>query len=150
MKFWGVAIAVIAARLGAVPSRAQAAPAGVRAGVGVVDATWNVGASAGQYASSRPGLEADDWAENLADFKAPTVDPALLLSADSDPNLHATKRKPSYGVQSRLSVRAIVVAGATGAPIALLKSDNYLAQDMLVRRVGQLLAKAGSRVTADH
>jgi hypothetical protein len=32
----------------------------------------------------------------------------------------------------------------------LLKSDNYLAQDSLIRRVGQLLATAGSRVTADH
>ncbi|MEY2399478.1 MAG: hypothetical protein QOJ00_2652 [Actinomycetota bacterium] len=150
MKFWGVATAVIAALLAAVPGHAQAAPAGVRAGVGVVDATWNVGASAGQYASSRPGLEVDDWADDLANLTPPTLDPALLLSADSDPNLHATKRQPSYGVQSRLSVRAIVIAGTSGAPIALLKSDNYLAQDMLVRRVGQLLATAGSHVTADH
>ncbi len=83
-------------------------------------------------------------------LKRPTLDPHLLLTADSDPNLHATKRKPSYGVQSRLTVRAIVVAGTTGAPVALLKSDNYLAQDSLVRRVGQLLAKAGSSVSTDH
>ena len=151
MRFWVVATAMIAALLGAVSGSVGAAtPVGVRAGVGVVDATWNVGASAGQYASQRPGLEIDDWLESLQDYEVPSIDPHPLLTSDTDPNLHATKRKPSYGVQSRLTVRAIVVAGTTGAPIALVKSDNYLAQDLVVRRAGQLLAKAGSRVTADH
>ncbi len=153
MKFWAAgALAVFGALLVAVPMPADAAPGspGVRAGVAVVDATWNVGASAGQYATPRPGLEVDDWVESLADQEGPEVDPRPLLSADSDPNLHATKRQPSYGVQSRLTVRAIVVDGTNGPPIALVKSDNYLAQDLLLRRVGQILAKAGSRVTAGH
>ena len=146
-----IVVALVAALVTAVPSPSRAtAPTGVRAGVGVVDATWVVGASAGQYASSRPGLEGDDWAGSLQNMEVPKFDPALLLSADSDPNLHATKRKPSYGVQSRLSVRAIVIQGTGGAPVAMLKSDNYLAQDLLVRRVGQILHVAGSRVTTDH
>ncbi|MEY2472478.1 MAG: hypothetical protein QOK28_1807 [Actinomycetota bacterium] len=152
MKFCVVAVAVIAALLGAVTNPATAADGktGLRAGVGVIDATFNVGASSGQYASGRPGLEGEDWLESLQDQEVPELDPALLVTAPSDPNMHATKRAPSYGVQSRLSVRAIVVQSAAGAPVALLKSDNYLAQDMLVRRVGQLLARHGSRVTTDH
>jgi hypothetical protein len=150
VKIWGIATAVVAALLTSVSSGAQAAPTGLRAGIGVVDATWHVGASAGQYASDRPGLEGETWLDNLQDQEVPEVDPHLLLTEDTDPNLHATKRKPSYGVQSRLSVRAIVVQEATSDPIALLKSDNYLAQDLLVRRVGQLLARHGSRITPNH
>lgn len=123
---------------------------GLRAGVGVVDATWNVGASAGQYASDREGLETDALVEAVTDQEPPALHPDRLLTADSDPNLHATRRKPSYGVQSRLTIRAIVVEGKNGAPVALVKSDNYLAQDLLVRRAGQLLAKAGSTITTDH
>ena len=148
-------VALVVALLGALaattPAKAQTKPAGqVRAGVGVVDATWNVGASAGQHASDRPGIPIDDVAESLQNADVPDLDLTPLLTADTDPNLHATKRKPSYGVQSRLSVRAIVVKGTTGPPVALLKSDNYLAQDTLIRRVGELLAARGSRVTADH
>ena len=52
-------------------------------------------------------------------------------------------------MHSRLSVRAIVVEGVDGRRIALLKSDNYLAQDLLLRRAGQLLAEAGSSITPD-
>jgi hypothetical protein len=151
---WGAVLgglAALAAPILVVPNADAAAPVnGVRAGVGVVDATWRVGASAGQYASDRPGVEGETWAGDLQDQEVPDIDPARLFDAPSDPNLHATKRAPSYGVQSRLSVRAIVVQGRAGAPVALVKSDNYLAQDMLVRRVGQLLAKQGSRVTPDH
>ncbi|HYD09327.1 MAG TPA: neutral/alkaline non-lysosomal ceramidase N-terminal domain-containing protein, partial [Acidimicrobiales bacterium] len=49
---------------------------------------------------------------------------------------------------SRLTMRALVVE-QDGRRVALVKSDHYLAQDLLVRRVGQLLAEAGSSVTAD-
>lgn len=125
-----------------VPTVARAvdpAPASeVRAGIGVVDATWNVGASAGQYASGRNGFEDGE------------PRPTGVVDEGFDPNVHSVKRTPSYGVQSRLSVRALVVQGAGGPPVALLKSDNYLAQDMLVRRAGQLLAEAGSAVTPDN
>jgi hypothetical protein len=51
-----VALAVLTAVTIAVPragAQARGPVVGVRAGVGVVDATWHVGASAGQYASGR-------------------------------------------------------------------------------------------------
>ena len=124
-------------------SRATAAApqtaSGVRAGVGVVDATWHVGASAGQYATPYAGLDVP-----------PELDTHALLTAPTDPNLHQVKKNPSYGVQSRLSVRAIVVEGNDHRRIALLKSDNYLAQDLLIRRVGQLLATGTSGVDYAH
>ncbi len=147
----GLSIALAALASATVPIPVSAATSdALRAGVGVVDATWNVGASAGQYASDREGLETDALIEGVSDQEVPELHPDRLLSADTDPNLHATRRKPSYGVQSRLTIRAIVVQGKTGAPVALVKSDNYLAQDLLVRRAGQLLAKAGSSVTTGN
>ena len=100
---------------------------GIRAGIGVADATWHVGAAAGQY----------------TDYRAPQDE----LQGDIDPHLHATTKENSYGVQSRLTIRAIVVEGTNGERVALVKSDNYLAQDYLLRRVGQLLEEAGSGVT---
>lgn len=104
------------------------------AGYGVADATWHVGSCAGQY----------------CDVRNPVEDP---LSGDTDPYAHNRVKSASYGIQSRLTTRAIVVDGAdiTGAPkrIALVKSDNYLAQDLLVRRVGQILGDAGSGIGFD-
>src|SRR3954465_4536097 len=107
---------------------------GLRAGVGVVDATWHVGAGAGQYAH-------DESTEVSKD------DPKR---AEWDPNYQHVKQASSYGVASRLSIRAIVLQSPGQAPVALVKDDNYLAQDLLVRRVGQLLANAGSKVTYDN
>lgn len=103
------------------------------AGAAVVDDTWHVGAGAGQYGGTGSPLAN-----------------TLTGSGDTDPNLHSTKKVPSYGIQSRLTTRAIVVQGTNGQRVALLKTDNYLAQDLLLRRVGQLLAAAGSGVTYDH
>ena len=59
------AVALVATGV-AVPAVAIAAKGGsaektIRAGVGVADATWNVGAAAGQYADANTSL-----AENLA------------------------------------------------------------------------------------
>ena len=97
----------------------------------MADATWHVGAAAGQYTDYR--------------------DPADELSGgDIDPSFHATSKENSYGVASRLTIRAIVVEGSNGQRVALVKSDNYLAQDHLLRRVGQLLDEAGSGVTYDN
>src|SRR6059058_1561065 len=90
------------------------------AGVGVADATWNVGSQAGQYASDR-----DVGGE--------------LSGGGVDPNFYSVKDQPSYGVQSRLSIRALVVQGANDQKVALIKADNYLAQDFIQRRVEQLL-----------
>lgn len=104
---------------------------GIRAGVGVADATWHVGAAAGQYTEVRDPVDE-------------------LSGGDVDPHLHATAKENSYGVASRLTIRAIVVEGTNGERLALVKSDNYLAQDMLLRRVGQLLSEAGSEVTYDN
>lgn len=119
-----------------VPTIAIAAGGGpektIRAGVGIADATWNVGAAAGQYSDGNTSL-----AENLAE------------GGEVDPHAHSRIKEKSYGTHSRLSVRAIVVEGLDGRRVALLKSDNYLAQDLLLRRAGQLLADAGSGVRYD-
>ena len=103
---------------------------GLRAGVGRADATWHVGAGAGQYASTN----------NPSD-----------LSNEWDPNVEHVKQASGYGVASRLSVRAIVLQDGQGhAPVALVKIDNYLAQDYLTRRIAAILAADGSKVTYDH
>lgn len=104
----------------------------IRAGVGIADATWNVGAAAGQYAGVNASLAA-----------------SVAGDGETDPYQFSHIKEKSYGVQSRLSVRAIVVEGLDGHRVALLKSDNYLAQDLLLRRAGQLLEAAGSKVGYD-
>ncbi|MDX6275751.1 MAG: hypothetical protein QOJ92_2961 [Frankiales bacterium] len=103
---------------------------GLRAGVAVTDATWHVGAGAGQYAS--------------------TPDPSDPKRSEWDPNVESVKQIPSYGVASRLTIRAIVLKSPGRPPVALVKDDNYLAQDMLIRRAAQLLAERGSAVTYDN
>src|SRR4051812_22204574 len=71
----------------------------VEAGGGVVAATWRVGAWAGQYADGR-------------DVSEPF----------NDPSQHATLKKAAYGVESRLEARAIVVEGADGKRVAIVKN----------------------------
>jgi hypothetical protein len=122
-------VAVAVPALAAVRGGTAAPEKTIRAGVGIADATWNVGAAAGQYAPENSSL-----AENLAG------------GGEVDPHVHSRAKEKSYGVHSRLSIRAIVVEGVDGKRVALLKSDNYLAQDLLLRRAGQLLAAAGSEV----
>jgi hypothetical protein len=111
-------------------THAAAPRPGLLAGVGVVDATWHVGASAGQYSSQQD-----------------VSDP---LASEWDPNLQHVKNASSYGVASRLSVRALVLQNPGQPPVALVKNDNYLSQDVLTRRAAQLLAEHGSKVTYDH
>lgn len=106
----------------------QAGGPTLRVGVGVADATWHVGAGGGQYAEKAP--------------PDPTAD-------DVDPHVHSLTQQDSYGIASRLTTRAIVVEGTNGRRVALVKSDLYLAQNHLLRRVGQLLAEAGSTMQAD-
>ena len=105
---------------------------GLRAGVGISDLTWRVGAGAGQYGT---------------DGGAPAT---LAEGGGIDPHAQSVKKVPAYGVQSRLSARAIVVEGTNGERVALIKTDNYLAQDLLQRRVGQLLEGGASGVTRDR
>jgi hypothetical protein len=117
------------------------------AGAAVEDDTWHVGASAGQYGSepdtpdptnpvSLPGAT-----QNGADF---------LLQNEWDPNHQSVKKAPSYGVASRLSVRSLVLQSGADAPVALVKTDMYLAQDLVVRRAAQILAADGSKVTYEN
>src|SRR5207244_457254 len=113
-----LAAAVALPRAMGATSLGGAQPGRAMAGIGVADATWNVGSPAGQYASERS------------------------TSGGFDPNVYSVKDEPSYGVQSRLSIRALVVQGANGTRVALVKADNYLAQDLLQRRVEQLLPPA--------
>jgi len=105
----------------------------IKAGYGVADATWHVGAGAGQYADKTP------------------QDPLTGLGGgDIDPHSHSIAQKDSYGVQSRLTFRAVVVEDAEGDQVAFVKSDNYLAQDALQRRAAQILEAQGSGITYDE
>ena len=89
------------------------------AGVAVMDATWHVGASAGQFT--------DDTGPTGAD--------------GVDPHHHSTKKRISDGVALRTSTRALVVADGEGDRIAVVSHDLYLPQDLLTRRVASLLAQ---------
>jgi len=89
----------------------------VRAGAAVVDGTYRVGNSAGQYASTRD-----------------------QGYGPVDPHAQQVKNQASYGVQSRESVRALVVRGADGRYVAMVSDDHYIPQDALWRRTAQLLA----------
>ncbi len=103
-----------------------------RAGVSVVDATFHVGVSAGQYASTQDS-DADEPVHNL------------------DPYGQQTKNVPSYGIQSRLSARAIVVEGEDPLTdertrVALVKNDLYIPQDLLNTRVAGILEEYDAQV----
>ena len=115
--------------LAAFPAGATATTGPVRAGVASVDASWHVGASAGQYASDGTFISHDD--------------------GTYDPSAHSYRRKPSYGVQSRLSVRALVVKGPDGGRLALVKNDFYIPQDLVYRRAAQLLEQGDCGITAE-
>ena len=49
-------------------------------------------------------------------------------------------------MQSRLDYRALVIEGSDGNRVALVKSDSYLAQDLLTRRAAQILADGPSGI----
>jgi hypothetical protein len=119
--------AMASATVAAEPALPAAPPPTLRAGVATVDATWHVGAAAGQYSGVRL--------------------PHEELSGEIDPHAHHVAKARSYGVHSRLTIRALVVEGSNGQRVALVKSDNYLAQDHLLRRVGQLLDESDAGVS---
>ena len=112
----GTALALLIA-----PAAASAGQ--VKAGAAVVDASWHVGASAGQYASDGSFVNEDTGV---------------------DPTMHSTRRKSSYGMQSRLSARAIVTEGSNGERVAVVKNDLYIPQDLLYRRTAQILEEHGT------
>ena len=129
----GVALMAMLSLL-AVPAVARAGidppslPAGLRVGVATVDASWRVGAGSGQYTDKEPGAL------------------GLVTGGFVDPFHHSTLQRPSYGVQSRLDYRALVVEGRDGQRVALVKSDSYLAQDLLTRRAAEILAEGDSGI----
>src|SRR5437016_11400367 len=84
----------------ALPPMASATP-NVQAGAAVLDGTYRVGNSAGQYASTRDGGY-----------------------GDVDPHLQQVKNQASYGVQSRENVRALVVKGTDGNLVAMASDDH--------------------------
>src|SRR5256885_10235637 len=75
----------------------------VQAGAAVVDGTYHVGNSAGQYASTRDSGY-----------------------GDVDPHAQQVKNKASYGGQARESVRAIVVRGGDGRYVAIVSDAHYI------------------------
>src|SRR3989440_12046130 len=102
--------------LGAAVAGPANAATPARGGAAVVDGTYHVGSSAGQYASTRDGGY-----------------------GDVDPHAQQVKNQASYGIQSRETVRALVVRGTDGKYVALVSDDHYIPQDALWRRTAQLL-----------
>jgi hypothetical protein len=121
-------VAALAAALLVMPATADAGP--LKAGVAVVDGSWHVGASAGQYASDG----------SFAHPSEGTYDPTGL----------ATRRQSSYGLQSRLQIRVLVVEGPDGKRLALVKNDLYIPQDLLWRRTAQLLEAGTSGIGREN
>jgi hypothetical protein len=134
----GIAAAALTAAVAAALWAPAAAPADgeqLTVGVGKADTSWHVGASAGQYAGDCPAPEFPS---------GPPCTPVSHEDGTFDPTGHSTRRLPSYGIQSRLSARAIVVDGpapGTGDRWALVKNDNYIPQDLVYRRAGEIIAQ---------
>jgi hypothetical protein len=124
----GAASDVALAVPGLLQDTAAALPTKVtRAGVASVDASWHVGAGGGQFAEEQP---------------------AAVYDGQVDPFLHATKKRPARGIQSRTVTRALVVEGINEERFAVVANDLYLPNDLLNRRVAQLLEQHDLAVTS--
>jgi hypothetical protein len=110
-------VAALCILLGLPAAAAAAEP--TKAGVAVRDATWHVGASAGQFTDDTGPVGADGV----------------------DPHGHSVKKRISDGVGVRTSTRALVFEDGGGDRVAIVAHDLYLAQDLLTRRVASLLAE---------
>lgn len=104
------------------------------AGAAVVDATWHVGASSGQYAGEGPGSYDD---RNTSD------------DGGVDPHLQSTTSRPTYGYESHDTVRALVMEDGNGSRWALVMNDLYIPQDLLNQRVAMLLAEHDALAVAN-
>lgn len=87
------------------------------AGAASVDMTWHTGSGQGQLGSTGNGLSEDRF----------------------DPFHHSTKLGPTHGMQSRTFAKALVLRGADGTKAAYVKTELYLQQDQLTRRVLDLV-----------
>ena len=137
-----VATAAAIATIGAgVPTLVSLATADegprTRAGVAVVDATWHVGASAGQFTDE--GIGSTDAHLDPTDPEGTLESPPEVTAVD--PHGHTTKKRISDGVALRTSTRALVVEDTEGDRVAIVANDLYLAQDILNRRVASLIAE---------
>jgi hypothetical protein len=112
-------LAVLGTLLLAVPAHAV-----TKAGIAVKDATWHVGASAGQFTDDTGPMGTDKQGERTF-----------------DPHLHTTKKRISDGVALKTSTRALVMQDGQGDKVAIVSTDLYLPQDFLVRRVAGILAQ---------
>lgn len=98
------------------------------AGAAEVDASWHVGASAGQYATQ------------CTDSSAIQANRCSFIGDHGvDPTTDSILKDASYGIESRLSARALVIQGPEGNRYALVKADLYIPQDLLYRRVAEIL-----------
>lgn len=104
-----------------VPSRVS------RAGVAERDASWHLGASAGQFADSGAGIARD---------------------AGFDPYGHSTRKVGSDILGTRIKVRALVIEDGDGNRVAIAANELYLPNDLLHRRVAQRLAEHDAQVLA--
>ncbi|MGJ8670263.1 MAG: hypothetical protein ACSHXK_12295 [Oceanococcus sp.] len=105
------------------PTAAPRTDKAALAGVAVVDASWHFGASAGQFAGTGVGI---------ADGRG------------FDPYGHAVRKVGSDILGSRITTRALVVQGSNDKVLAIVANDLYLPNDLLRRRVAQLLVAEGS------
>lgn len=135
----------------AVAREAPKAVPELRVGAARVDATWYVGSPAGQYASwgtavhTDPPLQVD---EHMVEPTAPANPPELTgRQVYVDPDPHATRRQPSYGVESRSDVRALVMESGTKR-FAVVSADLYLPQQLLWSRIATILEERDRSVAA--
>jgi hypothetical protein len=90
------------------------------AGAASVDMTWHTGAGQGQLGSAGHGLTADRF----------------------DPFHHSTKMVPTEGIHSRTFAKSLVVRDPGGRKAAVVKTELYLQQDQLTRRILDLVTGA--------
>lgn len=91
-----------------------------KAGAAIVDASWHMGPSAGQFAATGAGVDG---------------------GRGYDPYMHATRKVSSDTLADRITTRALVVEGGNGKRVAVATNDLYLPNDLLRRRLVQLLAE---------
>ena len=119
---------------------------GTRAGVASVDASWHLGASGGQFSEHQaPPGSSGAPGEELLEGEPPD---GLPEQEYVDPFLHAKRKRPTRGLQSRIVTRAMVVEDGDGDRVAIVGNDLYLPNDLLNRRVAQLLEQHDAAVTA--
>jgi hypothetical protein len=93
-------------------------PGGSKAGVGERDASWHLGASAGQFSSTGVGIARE---------------------AGFDPYGHSVRKVGADILGTRIKTRALVVEDGDGNRVAVVANDLYLPNDLLHRRVAQKL-----------